>query len=181
MTNTVWRTAVLGSCSWFPALCASVCALSSLWWLPSVKCPTKQLPWRFALDHVNYDVKLSARSASAVEHLLCGNQNRGKGVATFVDYLDSTGLAVIANKCAEEAATASRQLAVRSPVRMPWELSPRLGRVSWPEKGSSINEVIVFNLRTTNWQFTLFVSLNLSKSSTHLIFLPYTTYKSIRL
>ena len=54
-----------------------------------------------------------------MEHLLCGKQNRGKGVATFVDYLDSTGLAVLANKCAEEAATASRQLAVRSPVRMP--------------------------------------------------------------
>ena len=37
-------------------------------------------PWEL------WDVKLSARSASsAVEHLLCGNQNREKGVATFVD------------------------------------------------------------------------------------------------
>ena len=54
-----------------------------------------------------------------MEHLLCGKQNRGKGVATFVDYLDSTGLAVLANKCAEEDANASRQLAVHSPVRMP--------------------------------------------------------------
>ena len=35
-----------------------------------------------------WDVKLSARSAlSAVEHFLCGKQNRGKCVPTFVDYL----------------------------------------------------------------------------------------------
>ena len=27
-----------------------------LWWLPSVKCPTKRMPWRFALDHVNYEM-----------------------------------------------------------------------------------------------------------------------------
>ena len=44
-------------------------------------------------------------------------------MATFVDYLDSTGLAVLANKCAEKGANVSRQLAVHSPVRM------RLGRV----------------------------------------------------
>ena len=43
------------SCSRFPALCPSACALSLLWWLPSMKCPTKHMPWCFALDHVNYE------------------------------------------------------------------------------------------------------------------------------
>ena len=51
-TDGDWTTAVLGSCSWFPALCSSACSLSSLWWLPSVKRPTKRMPRRFALDHV---------------------------------------------------------------------------------------------------------------------------------
>ena len=60
------------------------------------------------------------------------------------------GFAVLPNKCAEEDANVSRQLAVRSPVRMPWELSPRLGRVSWQERGSSANEVIVSNT-VYNW------------------------------
>jgi len=71
-------------------------------------------------------VNCSARStSSAVEHLLCGKQNRGKGVATFVDYrpklrnLAMNGFAVLANKCAEEDANVSKQLAVGSPVRMP--------------------------------------------------------------
>ena len=48
------------------------------------------------------------------------------------------GFAVLANKCAEEDTNVSRQLVVHSPVRM-W-----LGKVSWLERGSSANEVIVF-------------------------------------
>ena len=46
-------------------------------------------------------------------------------MATFVDYrpklgnLAMNGFAVLANRCAEEDADVSRQLAVRSPVRMP--------------------------------------------------------------
>ena len=65
-----------------------------------------------------------------MEHLLCGDRNRGEGVATFVDYLPTlrnltvNGFAVLANECAEKDANVSRQLAVHIPVRM------RLGRVS---------------------------------------------------
>ena len=65
-----------------------------------------------------------------MEYLLCGDQNRGKGVATFVDYqpklrnLAVNGFAVLANECAEKDANVSRHLAVHIPVRM------RLGRVS---------------------------------------------------
>ena len=81
------RSLNIGSCSWFPALCPSFCALSSLWWLPSVKCPTKCMPCRFALDRVNYEMSsLQLAQLSDAEHLLCGKQNRGKGVSTFVDY-----------------------------------------------------------------------------------------------
>ena len=47
---------ILGCCSWIPTLCPSACALSSLWWVPSVKRPTKRITWRFALDHVNYEM-----------------------------------------------------------------------------------------------------------------------------
>ena len=53
--------------------------------------------------------------------------------------LSMNGFAVLANKCAEENANVPRQLVVHSPVRM------RLGRVSWLERGSSANELIVFN------------------------------------
>ena len=60
VTNTEWRlnTCSLNMvcCSWFPALCPSACALSSLWWLPSVKYPTKRMPRHFALDHVTYEM-----------------------------------------------------------------------------------------------------------------------------
>ena len=49
------------------------------------------------------------------------------------------GFAVLANKCAEKDANVLRQLAVHSFVRM------RLGRVLCLERGSSANEVIVFN------------------------------------
>ena len=53
--------------------------------------------------------------------------------------LSMNGFAVLANKCAEENANVPRQLVVHSPVRM------RLGRVSWLERGSTANEVTVFN------------------------------------
>ena len=45
------------------------------------------MPLRFALDRVNYEMSsLQLAQLSDVEHLLCGKQNRGKGVATFIDY-----------------------------------------------------------------------------------------------
>ena len=113
------------------------CALSSLLWLPSVKSPTKRMPWRFALDHVNYEMsnfqlaQLLLPWSNCVETKieerrgdLCGLHSPSSGILLWTDslYLQT-----------------SVQLAVLSPVRM------RLGRVSWLERGSSANEVTVFN------------------------------------
>ena len=81
------------------------------------------MPCRFALDHVNYMSNFEL--AQLVPWGICCVENRGKGVATVVDYcpklrnLAKNGCAVLANKCAEEDANASRQLAVHSPVRTP--------------------------------------------------------------
>ena len=96
------------------------------WWIHCsdfhlcIQCPTKLVPWCFALDHVNYlkqlrnphpwHISLWACSAfSAVKHLQCGKLNRGNGMATFVDLpttyhklknLAMNGFAVHADKCA---------------------------------------------------------------------------------
>ena len=74
--------------------------------------------------------------------------------------LAMNGFAVLANRCAEEDANVSMQIAVRSPVLMPWELSPRLGRVSWQERSSSANEVIVSNT-VYNW-LTVYITCQLT-------------------
>ena len=53
----------------------------------TTKCEIHALAFCFGPCEL-WDIKLSARSASsAVEHFLCGKQNREKGMATFVDCL----------------------------------------------------------------------------------------------
>ena len=80
------------------------------------------MPCRFALDHVNYMSNFEL--AQLVPWGICCVENRGKGVATVVDYcpklrnLAKNGCAVLANKCAEEDANASRLLAVHCHVSM---------------------------------------------------------------
>ena len=133
--------------SWFLAMCPSACALSSLWWLPSVKCPTKRMPWRFALDHVNSEMSNFQHAQLPLPWSICCVENKTGEKAwrplriTYpkIRNLALNGFAVLANKCAEKDANVSRQLAVHSPVR------GRLGKVSWLERGSSANEVIAFN------------------------------------
>ena len=92
------------------------------------------MPWRFALDHVNWEMSNFQLAQFLLPRSICccvfpsRDQNR-EGVATFVDYLPTlrnlavNGFAVLANKCAEKDANVSRHLAVHIPVRM------RLGRV----------------------------------------------------
>ena len=88
-----------------------------------MKCPTKRLPWCFALDHVNYEMSNFQLARLLLPWniiLLCGKQNRGKGVATYpkLRNLAMNGFAVLANSCAEEDVNATKQFAVHSPVRM---------------------------------------------------------------
>ena len=81
------------------------------------------MPLRFALDHVNYEMSNLQLAQLLLPWSICCVENRGKGVATSTSpdlrNLAMNGFAVLANKCAEEDANASRQLAVHSPVRMP--------------------------------------------------------------
>ncbi len=89
------------------------------------------MPWRFALDHVNYEMSnfqlaqfLLPRSICCVETRI--EEKAWRPVWTTYPRLRNVavnGFAVLANKCAEKDANVSRQLAVHSPVRM------RLGRV----------------------------------------------------
>ena len=147
--NTGWTTAVyiLGCCSWIPTLCPSACALSSLWWVPSVKRPTKRIAWRFALDQVNYEMSNFQLAQPLLPWSICCVETKIEEKAwqplwttdPKLRNLAMNGFAVLVNKCAEKEANVSRQLAVHSPVRM------RLGRISWLERGSSANEVIVLN------------------------------------
>ena len=58
--------------------------------------------------------------------------------------LAMNGLAVPANKCADKLQL-FQDFAEHIPVNLWWELSPRLGRVSSLEWGSSANEVTVFS------------------------------------
>ena len=80
------------------------------------------MPCCFALDHVSYMSNFEL--AQLVPWGICCMENIGKGVATVVDYcpkltnLAKNGRAVLANKCTEEDANASRQLAVHRPVHM---------------------------------------------------------------
>ena len=106
------------------------CALSSLLWLPSVKSPTKRMPWRFALDHVNYEMSNFQLTQLLLPWSICCVENKivekaWRPLWTTYPKLRNLAMnwfAVLANKCAEEDANASRQLAVHSPVRMPWVL-----------------------------------------------------------
>ena len=77
--------------------------------------------------------------------------------------LAMNGSAIPANKCAEEDAHASRQLAVHNPVHMWWELSPLLSRVSWLERASNCFQ---YSVQLTNslhylsiWSIEKIVSL----------------------
>ena len=97
-----------------------------------MKCPTKRMPWRFALDHVNYEMSnfqlahlLLPRGICCVETQI--EEKAWRPLWTTYPKLRNlaiNGFAVLANKCAEKDANVSMQLAVHSPVRM------RLGRVS---------------------------------------------------
>ena len=90
------------------------------------------MPWRFALDHVNYEMSnfqlvqfLLPRSICCVETRI--EEKAWRPLWTTNPRLRNVpvnGFAVLANKCAEKDANVSRQLAVHSPVRM------RLGRVA---------------------------------------------------
>ena len=102
--------------SLFPALCPSACALSSLWWLPSVKCPIKRMPLYFALDHVNYKMSNFQLGQLLLPWSICCVENkRGEkawGHLWTTDpklrNLSMNGFAVLANKCAEEDANVSK-------------------------------------------------------------------------
>ena len=90
------------------------------------------MPWRFALDHVNYEMSnfqlvqfLLPRRICCVETKI--EEKAWRSLWTTYHRLRNVavnGFAVLANKCAEKDANVSRQLAVHNPVRM------RLGRVS---------------------------------------------------
>ena len=97
-----------------------------------MKCSTERRPWPFALDHVDYEMSnfqlaqlLLPRSICCVETKI--QEKAWRPLWTTYPKLRNlvmNGFAVLANKCAEEDANVSKQLAVHSPVRM------RLGRVS---------------------------------------------------
>ena len=99
--------------------------------LPSVKYPTKRMPWRFALDHVNYEMSNFQLAQLLLPWNICFMETKIEEKTwrpLWTTYpklrnLVMNGFAVLANKCAEKDANVSRQLAVHSPVRM------RLGRV----------------------------------------------------
>ena len=131
-------------------LCVLHCGGSGL----CMQCLTKLLPRHFALDHVHYEMSNFELTELLVPWSICCVENNIDEKAQrplWTTYpklrnLAINGFAVLANKCAEEDANASRLLAVHCHVCMSWELSPQLSRVSWPERGSSANEVIVFSI-----------------------------------
>ena len=111
------------------------------------------MPWRFASDHVNYEMSNFQLTQFLLPWSICCVETKIEEKAwrpLWTTYPKLRNLAmnrftVFANKCAEEDANVSRQLAIQSPLCMPWELSPWQGRVSWLQRGCSTNEVIVFN------------------------------------
>ena len=90
------------------------------------------MPWRFALDHVNYEMSNFWLAQLLLVWSICCVETKIEEKAwrpLWTTYpklrnLAMNGFAVLANKCAEKDANVSRQLAVHIPVRM------RLGRVS---------------------------------------------------
>ena len=84
------------------------------------------MPWCFALHHVNYETSNFELVQLLLPWSLCCLENRIEEKAwqpLWTTYpklrnLAVNEFAVLANKCAEEDAYASRQLAVHSPGRM---------------------------------------------------------------
>ena len=97
-----------------------------------MKRPTKRIPWRFALDHVNYVMSNFQLAQLLLPWSICCVETKIEEKVwrplwttdPKLRNLAMNGFAVLVNKCAEKEANVSRQLAVHSPVRM------RLGRVS---------------------------------------------------
>ena len=85
------------------------------------------MSWRFALDHVNYEMSNIQLAQLLLPWSICCVENKIEEKAwrllrtTYpkLRNLAMNGFSVLANKCAEEDANASRQLAVHSLVRMP--------------------------------------------------------------
>ena len=85
------------------------------------------MPWRFALDHVNYEMSNFQVAQLLLPWSICCVENKIEEKAwrplwttdPKLRHLARNRFAVLANKCAEEDANVSKQLAVGSPVRMP--------------------------------------------------------------
>ena len=84
------------------------------------------MPWRFALDHVNYEISNVQLAQLLLSCSICCVENKTEEKAwrplwttePKLRNLAMNGFAVLANKRAEEDANVSMQLAVRCPVRM---------------------------------------------------------------
>jgi len=84
------------------------------------------MPWRFALDRVNYEMSSLQLAQLLLPWSICCVENKTEEKAwrplwttePKLRNLAMDGFAVLANKCAEEDANVSMQIAVRSPVRM---------------------------------------------------------------
>ena len=82
---------------------------------------------RFALDHVNYEMSNFQLAQLLRPWSICSVKNKREEKAwqplwttdPKLRNLAMNGFTVLANRCAEEDASVSKQLAVRSPVRMP--------------------------------------------------------------
>ena len=112
---------------WALDLDLQFCVLRLLYSVRCVQCPTKRMPWRFALDHVKYEMSNFQFARLFLPWSVCCVENKIEKKPwrpLWTTYpklrnLAMNGFAVLANKCAEEDANASRQLAVHSPVRTP--------------------------------------------------------------
>ena len=114
-----------------------------------------------------WDIQCSARSASSVvQHLLCGKQNRGKGVATFVDYRTQAQ-----ESCYERIRCTCKQVCkgrckcfkaacCAQPCAYVVRTVTATRQVSWQGRGSSANEVIVSST-VYNW-LTVYIICHLT-------------------
>ena len=92
-----------------------------------MKRPIKRMPWRFALDHVNYEMSDFQLAQLLMPWSICCVENKREEKAwrplwttdPKLKNLAKNGFAVLPNRCAEEDANVSMQIAVRSPLRMP--------------------------------------------------------------
>ena len=134
----------------------------------------REMSWHFALHHVNYEMSNFQLAQLLLPWNICCVENKIEENAwrpLWTTYpklrnLAMNGFSVLANKCAEEDANASRQLAVHSLVRMPWELPVKAGFLDWKRAAPLMKQFFQYCVKLIDslnylsiWSFEKVISL----------------------